>query len=179
MSNLRVVGWIMDAAANSYSSSKSSSSKSSNSKSSSSSEHKDSYNGRRTRYWLEQHIYQVISEIPELHSFFKKLNRYGKEIDNIDKDKNKENIQNIAKEYVEEASKCEELMRGLEEIGIIMNPEIRGKEHFGGVKTNNHYGYGGKGDYSYNTDETFCIGFNGIKITREMLEDKDLAMIYF
>lgn len=127
-------------------------------------------------YSFEEYMYYKIKNDPKLLSFFKLLGQYGKEIDKIDKEKVQEEFQKLCHLYEEKEKEVDERTSELEGIGITISTDIRTEEHCAPVRVEEGRGFGGVGEYSYSSSKTFAIGFNGIKITSEMLSGKDKSI---
>lgn len=125
------------------------------------------------KYFFENYMYYKTKNDPKLSSFFKVLGQYGKEIDKMDKDKVLEEFQTLCYAYEEKEKVVNERLAELEKAGISIITDIRTQESYAPVKVEDGRGFAGVGEYSYSDRRTFAIGFNGIKITSEMLSGKN------
>lgn len=133
----------------------------------------NSNSGGRPTYSFEEYMYYKVKDDPKLSSFFKVLGQYGQEIDKIDKEKVLEEFQGLCHLYEEKEKEVNERVSELEGTGMHISKEIRTEETCAPVKVEDGRGFAGVGEYSYSNSRTFAIGFNGIKITSEMLSGKN------
>lgn len=132
-----------------------------------------SYSSGPVRYSFKEHMYYKAKYDPKLSSFFKVLGQYGQEIDKIDKERVVEEFQGLCHLYEEKEKEANERASELEEAGITISRDIKTEESYAPVKVEDGRGFAGVGEYSYSDRRTFAIGFNGIKITSEMLSGKN------
>lgn len=169
MSNLIVVGAIIAAHkynSRTYTKSESKSDKENNTF--------QDYTGEKTTYSFKEFLNGIVSENDNLDKFFRIMTEHVDNIDKKDKLKASKVVQALAKKYIEEKEVCERLLENLKENGLIITEDIRGPEHYEGVisKFGELGGFGGVGKFGYNRGATFCEGFNGIRITKDMLENE-------
>lgn len=122
---------------------------------------------------LPEYIEYLSKENPKLKKFFETLKQYEEQIDREDAHDISIKMQEESQKYVEQKKKCDRCAEELENTGITLDHSIRSDMHYSGVEVSEGRGFSGHGKYSYNNKETFTVGFNGIRITSEMLRDPE------
>lgn len=119
---------------------------------------------------IETFLEDLLEKDPEATKLFLLLKECQKEIDKEDHQKSLEEVQRICPEYEVQDELLQKEIKNLESLGITLDKSITIEKYYRPVKTKEGLGFGGYGSYSYNPAR-YCMGFNGMPLTREMLEN--------
>ena len=136
-----------------------------------SSEKKESsYSHRDTTVSAETFLEDLLSTDPEATKLFLLLKDCQKQINDEDHQKSLEEVQRICMEYEEQDKLLDNEIKNVEATGVTIDDTAVTTKHYCSVKVKEGQGFGGYGSYSYNPAR-YYMGFNGIPLTREMLEN--------
>lgn len=120
---------------------------------------------------IETFLEDLLEKDPAATKLFLLLKDCQKEIDKEDHQKALEEVQRICTEYEVQDELLQKEIKNLENLGITLDKSIAIEKYYRPVKKSKEgLGFGGYGIYGYNPAR-YCMGFNGMPLTREMLEN--------
>lgn len=135
----------------------------------------DSYESALNAYYnnsssKENFLEDLLATDKEATKLFLLLKDAQKEIDEEDYKKSLKEVQEIAKKYDEQAQLLQNEIRKLQSNGITLDDSSILTRFYCSVKVKEGQGFGKYGSYSYDPAR-YLMGFNGMPLTREMLEN--------
>ena len=118
----------------------------------------------------ETFLEDLLANDPEATKLFLLLKECRKQIDDEDKQKSLEVVQEVCVRYEEQYVLLKNEIENLEKLGITLDGSKILEKFYCSVKVSEGHGYGGYGSYSYNPAR-YSMGFNGIPLTKEMIEN--------
>ena len=128
------------------------------------------------KYGYKDYFHCIVLSDMELYTFFGKLNKSGKEVDEEEVKECVKEFVKVGDEYIEKEKEYFALKEAVEKVGFKLSDKRKSAVYDRVVLTkDNGFANNGKYDHTY---ISFPVLFNGIEITREMIASKNNPFIY-